>query len=243
MKKKNLKKAGIATIISLIVLTVSYLNPADLDFINDIKNSLQDINQISYSLEEVPEYTGEDYVIIDNNVPSFTEEDYTTDSFETYSDLDYLDRCGPAYANVSRETMPTEERGQIGMIKPSGWHTVKYDIVDGKYLYNRCHLIGYQLTGENANEKNLITCTRQMNAETMLEFENKVADYVKETNNHVLYRVTPIFKGDNLLASGVQMEAYSVEDNGKGISFNVYVYNVQDGITIDYKTGDSKLSN
>ena len=243
MKKKNLKKAGLATIISLIVLTVSYLNPADLDFINDIKNSLQDINQISYSLEEVPEYTGEDYVIIDNNVPSFTEEDYTTDSFETYSDLDYLDRCGPAYANVSRETMPTEERGQIGMIKPSGWHTVKYDIVDGKYLYNRCHLIGYQLTGENANEKNLITCTRQMNAETMLEFENKVADYVKETNNHVLYRVTPIFKGDNLLASGVQMEAYSVEDNGKGISFNVYVYNVQDGITIDYKTGDSKLSN
>lgn len=243
MKKKNLKKAGIATIISLIVLTVSYLNPADLDFINDIKNSLQDINQISYSLEEVPEYTGEDYVIIDNNVPSFTEEDYTTDSFETYSDLDYLDRCGPAYANVSRETMPTEERGKIGMIKPSGWHTVKYDIVDGKYLYNRCHLIGYQLTGENANEKNLITCTRQMNAETMLEFENKVADYVKETNNHVLYRVTPIFKGDNLLASGVQMEAYSVEDNGKGISFNVYVYNVQDGITIDYKTGDSKLSN
>ena len=243
MKKKNLKKAGLATIISLIVLTVSYLNPADLDFINDIKNSLQDINQISYSLEEVPEYTGEDYVIIDNNVPSFTEEDYTTDSFETYSDLDYLDRCGPAYANVSKETMPTEERGQIGMIKPSGWHTVKYDIVDGKYLYNRCHLIGYQLTGENANEKNLITCTRQMNAETMLEFENKVADYVKETNNHVLYRVTPIFKGDNLLASGVQMEAYSVKDNGKGISFNVYVYNVQDGITIDYKTGDSKLSN
>ena len=243
MKKKNLKKAGIATIISLIVLTVSYLNPADLNFINDIKNSLQDINQISYSLEKVPEYTGEDYVIIDNNVPSFTEEDYTTDSFETYSDLDYLDRCGPAYANVSKETMPTEERGQIGMIKPSGWHTVKYDIVDGKYLYNRCHLIGYQLTGENANEKNLITCTRQMNAETMLEFENKVADYVKETNNHVLYRVTPIFKGDNLLASGVQMEAYSVEDNGKGISFNVYVYNVQDGITIDYKTGDSKLSN
>ena len=243
MKKKPLKKAGLATIISLIVLTVSYLNPADLDFINDIKNSLQDINQISYSLEEVPEYTGEDYVIIDNNVPSFTEEDYTTDSFETYSDLDYLDRCGPAYANVSKETMPTEERGQIGMIKPSGWHTVKYDIVDGKYLYNRCHLIGYQLTGENANEKNLITCTRQMNAETMLEFENKVADYVKETNNHVLYRVTPIFKGDNLLASGVQMEAYSVEDNGKGISFNVYVYNVQGGITIDYKTGDSKLSN
>lgn len=138
--------------------------------------------------------------------------------------------------------MPTEERGRIGMIKPSGWHTVKYDVVEGKYLYNRCHLIGFQLAGENANKKNLITCTRQMNAKTMLEFENKVADYVKETNNHVLYRVTPIFEETNLLASGVQMEAMSVEDNGKGISFNVYLYNVQDGITIDYKTGESKLS-
>ena len=139
--------------------------------------------------------------------------------------------------------MPTEKRGRIGMIKPSGWHTVKYDIVECKYLYNRCHLIGYQLTGENANEKNLITCTRYMNTVGMLEFENKVADYIKKTNNHVLYRVTPIFEGDNLLASGVQMEAQSVEDNGKGIKFNVYIYNVQEGIAIDYKTGESKLSN
>jgi DNA-entry nuclease len=138
--------------------------------------------------------------------------------------------------------MPTEARGSIGMIKPSGWHTVKYDIVDGKYLYNRCHLIGYQLTGENANELNLITCTRNMNNVGMLEFENKVASYVKETKNHVLYRVTPIFEGSNLLASGVEIEAYSVEDNGEGIQFNVYIYNVQDGITIDYATGDSSLS-
>lgn len=243
MKKKNIQKVTITTVLSLFVLTLGYTNPLDLDFLNDIKNSLQSINEISYSLEEVPEYNGKDYVIIDDNVPNFKEEDYTTKSFESYSDLDYLDRCGPAYANVSKETMPTEERGRIGMIKPSGWHTVKYDIVEGKYLYNRCHLIGYQLTGENANEKNLITCTRQMNARTMLEFENQVAEYIKETNNHVLYRVTPIYKEDNLLASGVQMEAYSVEDKGKGISFNVYVYNVQEGITIDYKTGDSKLSN
>ena len=138
--------------------------------------------------------------------------------------------------------MPTEERGRIGMIKPSGWQTTKYDFIDGKYLYNRCHLIGYQLTGENDNEKNLITCTRFANASTMLEFENKVANYVKKTKNHVLYRVTPIFEGTNLVASGIQMEALSVEDKGRGIKFNVYVYNIQDGVTIDYKTGKSKLT-
>ena len=148
-----------------------------------------------------------------------------------------------AYANIGVDLMPTEERGSIGQVKPSGWHLVKYDIVNGKYLYNRCHLIGFQLTGENANEKNLITCTRQMNTVGMLEFENKVANYIKSTNNHVLYRVTPIYKDDNLLASGVVMEAYSVEDSGEGIKFNIFVYNVQDGIDIDYKTGDSKLKN
>ena len=163
------------------------------------------------------------------------------DTFEEYSNLDLLGRCGVAFANISKDLMPTEERGSIGMIKPSGWHTVKYDIVDGKYLYNRCHLIGYQLTGENANEKNLITCTRETNTGVMLEYENKVADYIKKTNNHVLYRVTPIYKDTNLVASGIQMEALSVEDNGKGIKFNIYVYNVQDGIEIDYKTGESKL--
>ncbi len=163
------------------------------------------------------------------------------DTFEEYSNLDLLGRCGVAFANISKDLMPTEERGSIGMIKPSGWHTVKYDIVDGKYLYNRCHLIGYQLTGENANEKNLITCTRETNTGVMLEYENKVAEYIKKTNNHVLYRVTPIYEDTNLVASGIQMEALSVEDNGKGIKFNIYVYNVQDGIEIDYKTGESKL--
>lgn len=195
----------------------------------------------SYYITDIPEYSGESYVVINNNVPDFNEEDMTTNSFEEYSDLDVLGRCKVAYANIGKDLMPTEERESIGMIKPSGWHTVKYDIVDGKYLYNRCHLIGYQLTGENANEKNLITCTRQMNTEGMLEFENQVAEYIKDTNNHVLYRVTPIYEGTNLVAKGVQIEAYSVEDNGKGIKFNIFVYNVQDGIEIDYNTGESKL--
>lgn len=194
------------------------------------------------TLNNLPAYSEKAYVELNDNVPSFSKKDMTSKAFEKYSELDDLGRCGVAYANVCRETMPTEERGNIGMIKPSGWHTVKYDNVDGKYLYNRCHLIGYQLTAENANEKNLITGTRYLNIEGMLAFENMVADYIDETENHVLYRVTPIFKDDNLLASGVQMEAYSVEDKGKGVSFNVYCYNVQPGITIDYTNGDSKLS-
>ena len=178
---------------------------------------------------------------IDDNQPDFSEEDLTTESFESYSPLDSLGRCGAAYANVGVDLMPTEERGSIGQVQPSGWHTVKYDCVDGKYLYNRCHLIGYQLTGENANEENLITGTRYLNVDGMLPFENLVADYVQETANHVLYRVTPVFEGDNLLASGVQMEALSVEDGGEGICFNVYVYNVQPGVVIDYATGESAL--
>lgn len=194
------------------------------------------------TLNNLPAYSGEAYVELNDNVPSFSKNDMTSKAFEKYSELDDLGRCGVAYANVCKETMPTEERGNIGMIKPSGWHTVKYDNVDGKYLYNRCHLIGYQLTAENANEKNLITGTRYLNIEGMLPFENMVADYIDETDNHVLYRVTPIFKGDNLLASGVQMEAYSVEDKGNGVCFNVYCYNVQLGITIDYSDGSSKLA-
>ena len=194
------------------------------------------------TLNNLPAYSGEAYVELNDNVPSFSKNDMTTKAFEKYSELDDLGRCGAAYANVCRETMPTEERGNIGMIKPSGWHTVKYDNVDGKYLYNRCHLIGYQLTAEIANEKNLITGTRYLNIEGMLPFENMVADYIDETNNHVLYRVTPIFKDDNLLASGVQMEAYSVEDKGKGVSFNVYCYNVQPGIEINYSDGTSRLA-
>ena len=175
---------------------------------------------------------------MDGNVPQFDEDEYTTEAFETYSELDALGRCGVAYANICQELMPTEERGQIGSVKPSGWHTVKYNgIVDGNYLYNRCHLIGFQLAGENANKKNLITGTRYLNVTGMLPFENEVADYVQETDHHVLYRVTPVFEGANLVASGVQMEAASVEDDT--IRFNVFVYNIQPGITIDYSTGDS----
>lgn len=198
--------------------------------------------QVSFSMEDLPAYSGDPYVIIDENQPDFPEEDKTTASFETYSPLDLLGRCGAAYANVGQDLMPTEERGEIGQVKPTGWQTVKYDIVDGKYLYNRCHLIGYQLTGENANEENLITGTRYMNVDGMLPFEDEVADYVQETGNHVLYRVTPVFEELDLVASGVQMEAYSVEDEGAGVCFNVYVYNVQPGVEIDYATGESWLS-
>ncbi|MBT9776570.1 hypothetical protein GPL15_08640 [Clostridium sp. MCC353] len=204
-------------------------------------------NQISsetktFSLNDIPAYTGRPYVVIHDNVPFFTEEDISTESFESYSDLDDLGRCGPAFANIGTDLLPTEKRGNIGQVKPSGWQTVKYDFVDGKYLYNRCHLIGFQLTAENANEENLITGTRYMNVEGMLPFENMTADYIKETKNHVLYRVTPIFTDENLVASGVLMEARSVEDDGEGILFNVFVYNVQPGVSIDYKTGESRLS-
>ena len=195
-----------------------------------------------HGLSNLPAYDGQPYVTVNDNVPSFTEEDYTTTSFESYSDLDELGRCGVAYACVGTDLMPTEDRGSIGQVKPSGWQTAKYDCVDGKYLYNRCHLIGFQLTGENANRENLITGTWYLNVDGMLPFENLVADYVKETDNHVLYRVTPVFEGDNLVASGVLMEGYSVEDNGEGVTFFVYVYNVQPGITIDYATGASALS-
>lgn len=199
----------------------------------------QEAPQRSFSLEEVPDFSGEPYVVLNQGQPDFPEEDKTTSSFEEYSPLDYLNRCGPAYANVGVETMPTQERGAIGMVKPTGWQTVKYDFVDGKYLYNRCHLIGYQLTAENANEENLITGTRYLNVTGMLPFENEIADYVKETANHVLYRVTPIFEGTEQVARGVQMEAWSVEDGGEGVCFNVYAYNVQPGVRIDYATGDS----
>ena len=184
-------------------------------------------------------YQGEPYVVINDNNPDFTEADMTTVSFESYGELDVLGRCTTAFANIGKDLMPAEKRGSIGEVKPTGWQTAKYDNVDGKYLYNRCHLIGYQLTGENANAKNLITGTRYLNVDGMLPFENMVADYIKETGNHVLYRVTPVFSGDNLVASGVQMEAESVEDNGDGILFNVYCFNAQPGIAIDYATGDS----
>lgn len=245
MKKK---KIG-SFIIAVIIFAVMYFGS---DYKEEIKSAFSELNLLgetsafeynSYNLDEIPEYDGiSEYIIINNNEPFFDESDKNTKSFEKYSNLDYLGRCGVAYANIGIELMPTSERESIGSVKPSGWHTVKYDIVNGKYLYNRCHLIGYQLTGENANEKNLITCTRQMNVGMMLDMENEVAHYIKKTNNHVLYRATPIFEGDNLLATGVLLEGLSVEDNGEGIKFNIYVYNIQDGISIDYSTGESRLA-
>ena len=197
----------------------------------------------AYEIDEIPEYSGNPYVEIHDNEPVFSSKDMNKKSFESYSNLDSLDRPQVAYANVSKDLMPTKKRESIGSVKPAGWHTVRYKGIDGKYLYNRCHLIGYQLTGENANCKNLMTGTRYLNVEGMLPFENEVCNYIKKTNHHVLYRVTPIYDGDNLIADGVQIEAYSVEDKGQGVSFNVFCYNVQPGITIDYKTGDSSRSN
>ncbi len=192
------------------------------------------------SVEEIPEFSGDAYVAVNGNVPFFMPEEITDDSYEYYSELDELGRCGVTMACIGVDIMPTEDRGEIGSVKPTGWQSVKYDCVDGKYLYNRCHLIGFQLAGENANKRNLITGTRYLNIEGMLPFENLVADYVQETKNHVLYRVTPIFDGDNLVAHGVLMEGWSVEDEGEGVCFCVYAYNAQPGIIIDYQTGDSR---
>ena len=195
------------------------------------------------NLSDIPEFSGKSYYVLNKNIPYFSDGKVERKYYEDYSPLDNLGRCTVAEACLGKETMPREERGEIGQVKPSGWKTVKYDCVDGKYLYNRCHLIGFQLSGENANERNLITGTRYMNVQGMLPFENMVADYIKETGNHVLYRVTPIYKGNELVARGVQMEAYSVEDNGAGICFNVYCYNNQPGVRIDYATGDSEAFN
>lgn len=233
MKKKKLTLGSVVVIILLLV--VYFVMPSP-----ETANETETVPAIS--LEEVPEYSGEPYVILNENVPQFTQEDYVTESYELYADLDALNRCTYTMACIGQDLMPTEDRGSIGQVKPTGWVTAKYDFVDGKYLYNRCHLIGFQLTGENANEMNLITGTRYMNVDGMLPFENMVADYVKETGNHVLYRVIPVFDGDNLVASGVTMEAWSVEDNGEGICFYVYVYNVQPGVEIDYATGESWLA-
>ena len=238
MRKRNhYPVAAFLLLLALLFGGCSYNQPG-LD-----TQAIQENTQKSYELTDIPAYAGNSFVILDDNKPAFSKKDRErTDAFETYSDLDELGRCGVAYANICKELMPTEERGAIGMVKPTGWHTVKYDNVEGKYLYNRCHLIGYQLAGENANEKNLITGTRYLNVTGMLKFEDQVADYVNETNHHVLYRVTPVFEGSNLVASGVLMEAYSVEDQGKGICFCTYCYNVQPGVAIDYATGDSHLS-
>lgn len=234
-KKRNISMLLSSLALALIIGIYTYYTDNSSAYVNN-----NDITNIKYDISDIDKFTGYNYIELNGNIPVFEEID-TSKSFEEYSELDSLGRAGSAFANIGVDLMPTEKRGSIGMIKPSGWHTIKYDIVDGKYLYNRCHLIGYQLTGENANEKNLITCTRQMNTKGMLDFENKVADYIKSTSNHVLYRVTPVYKDDNLLATGVIIEAKSVEDNGEGILFNVFVYNIQNGIEIDYKTGDSSL--
>ena len=194
------------------------------------------------TVDTVPPFSGTAYVVLGDNRPLFKEWELTTVSYEKYAPLDALGRCGVTEACVGLDMMPTEDRGSIGQVKPTGWHTVKYDCVDGKYLYNRCHLIGYQLTGENANVCNLITGTRYLNIEGMLPFENMVADYVKETGNHVMYRVTPVLAGDNQLGSGVVMEGWSVEDDGEGVCFSVYAYNAQPGVAIDYATGESGLA-
>lgn len=234
-KKRDISMLLSSLALALIIGIYTYYTDNSSAYVNN-----NDITNIKYDISDIDKFTGYNYIELNGNIPVFEEID-TSKSFEEYSELDSLGRAGSAFANIGVDLMPTEKRGSIGMIKPSGWHTIKYDIVDGKYLYNRCHLIGYQLTGENANEKNLITCTRQMNTKGMLDFENKVADYIKSTSNHVLYRVTPVYKDDNLLATGVIIEAKSVEDNGEGILFNVFVYNIQNGIEIDYKTGESSL--
>jgi len=242
MNKKLFLRIRTAALAALLAFSIAYV---PVPVLNDgaAVATTAEAKTKKFSLSQVPKYNGEASVEVNGNKPYFTaKEKKNTKSFESYHKLDKLGRCGVAYANVCKDTMPTEERGAIGSVKPTGWHTVKYNgIVDGNYLYNRCHLIAYCLTAENANKKNLITGTRYLNIEGMLPYETKVANYVDRTGNHVLYRVTPVFKGDNLLASGVLMEGYSVEDKGKGIKFCVYAYNVQPDIKIDYKTGDSKL--
>ena len=239
--KKNLNKLILTLGVAVIFAVAGYFGIELEYYIKDMSSKYRISYTTSFDLTTIPEFIDEPYVVLNDNQPEFTAEEFNKEKFEEYSKLDYLGRCGPAFAKVGIETMPTEERGEIGMVKPSGWQTIKYDNVEGKYLYNRCHLIGYQLTAENANERNLITGTRYMNVQGMLPFENMVAEYIRETKNHVLYRVTPIFEGENLVVSGVQIEAKSVEDNGEKICFNVYVYNNQPGIKIDYSNGKSYL--
>lgn len=255
LAKKHIKYLGVVVVL-LLVLLFSEITGIELPFDETTTNeatttlthhysnttpTFENPDAVLISKDNIPEYTGNPYIVLNSNIPDFIETEITTEAFEDYGELDSLGRCTRAVACLGTETMPTEERGEIGMIKPSGWKTKKYDCVDGKYLYNRCHLIGFQLSGENANKKNLITGTRELNIAGMLPFENLVADYIKETNNHVMYRVTPLFEGNNLLCNGVQIEAFSVEDNGKGISFNVFCYNAQPSIKINYETGESYL--
>lgn len=256
-KRKSNKQIISSIIFIIILLIISYLAPKLKNETNDVKysnsineitsaNNVQNQNIISYNLSEIPKYEKDPYVIINNNIPYFTEQEKNSEDFETYSELDILGRCGVAYVNICKKTMPPEgdKRGDISSVKPTGWKQKKYN---GEYLYNRCHLIGYQLSDEDANKLNIITGTRYFNVTGMLPFENQVAEHIKSQrkneDRHVLYRVTPMYEGNNLVASGVEMEAYSIEDNGQGVCFNVYVYNVQPGIKIDYATGNSTLEN
>lgn len=238
----NKKFLNILLILIVSLSVLSGCSAGENNFFNDLDITAQSASDyVNYDLSNIPDYDGKAYVELNGNVPEFSKSEKTySESFEEYGKLDSLGRCTYAVSCIGKDLMPTEKRGSIGSVKPSGWHISKYDFVDGKYLYNRCHLIGYQLTSENANERNLITGTRYLNVEGMLPFENDVADYIEITNNHVYYKVTPIFEGNNLVANGVQMQAYSVEDNGQGISFNVYCYNVQPGVAIDYATGDNQ---
>lgn len=259
MKQKYYKK--ILALFTAILFLISFCTGCSQtteDILDDILSTyanthsqiIEDMINDSYDFtspdayEMIPEWDQvSPYIEINNNIPTFTEDEITTESFEYYSNLDALGRCGIAVACVGTDIMPTEKRGAIGQVKPTGWHTVKYpELISDLYLYNRCHLIGYQLTGENANKQNLITGTRYLNVDGMLPFENAITDYVKETGNHVMYRVTPLFYFDELVARGVYMEAYSVEDNGEGISFNIYCFNVQPHIEIDYTTGESWIA-
>lgn len=244
---KQIKKIFLPVFCLIFLLTVSSCGSTTGSFeANTVgsPNKTEQIDTVSQEeaeaiVEDLPEYSGEPYAFVADNEPDFSDAEFQTEAYEEYSELDELGRCGTAKANIGEELMPTKDRESISEVKPSGWINKEYDEVDGGYLYNRCHLIGFQLTAENANEENLITGTRYMNTEGMLPFENMVADYIRETDNHVLYEVTPVFEDDNLVASGVLMEAESVEDDGAGISFYVYVYNVQPGIEIDYATGES----
>lgn len=252
MSNNNKKRPAVpAVIIAIIILAAGSFGLIDSDTVSGgldslfsggtVKSSGVGTSRDVVDISDIPEYSGEAYIAVNDNIPYFDEEYLTTEYFEYYSDLDSLGRCGEAFVNICQDTMPTEPRGSISSIKPSGWHTYKYDFVDGKYLYNRCHLIGYQLAGDNY-KTNLITGTRQFNVDGMLPFENMVADYVKETDNHVAYRVTPMYDGDNLVADGVLMEAESVEDDGDGVMFCIFAYNVQDGVVIDYATGETRLA-
>jgi len=231
---KILKHVKVIVTICIVIAIMIYPISREKAFANS-----KPIIKSSINLNDIPEYQGKSFVVVNNNKPTFKSKDVVPVSYESYGALDDLGRCTTASACIGIELMPTEPRESLGNVVPTGWHTIKYDCVEGKYLYNRCHLLGYQLTGENANRYNLITGTRYMNVNGMWHFEEMVADYIKETRNHVMYRVTPVFEGENLVASGVQMEAKSVEDNGSGISFNVFVYNVQPGIIIDYSNGES----